>query len=392
MAFSGTTVMDERLCFVAACLRGEETMTSICLRFGISRDTGYKWLGRYRQAGALGLVDRSRAPRTVPHRVDDVTAARIMALRQAHPTWGPRKLLARLALDDPQQRWPAASTVGDLLKRHGMVVPRKRRRSSGVAGPAVAEPTASNQSWSADFKGWFRTGDGVRCEPLTISDNYSRYLLTCEAVPQFTLRCVKPLFERAFREHGLPDAIRTDNGAPFAFRRGLGGLTGLSVWFLELDIWPDRITPGRPDQNGRHERMHRTLKEDTASPPAASLAAQQDRFDAWRHDYNTRRPHEALGQTPPARRYQPSQKTYPEAVSPWHYPPDHHTRKIDSKGYLVWRNQKIYLTEALAFRHVALARRDDDDWTIRFRQFDLARIDDRTNTIVPTGLSRSTKT
>ena len=290
MPFTETSVMDERMCFVAACLRGEEPMALLCGHYGISRKTGYKWLGRYREAGLAGLSDRSRAPHTVSHGVEPEVAEQILALRRRYPTWGPRKLLARLQQDAPGVAWPAASTAGDLLRRHGLASARQRRaRGPGSAGP-VREPVAANESWSADFKGWFRTSDGVRCEPLTISDNYSRYLFTCQAVPRVGFEQVRPHFERAFREYGLPQAIRTDNGSPFAHRLGLGGLTRLSVWFLKLDVWPDRIAVGRPDQNGRHERMHRTLAEDTAAPPAATLALQQARFDAWRRTYNTVRP------------------------------------------------------------------------------------------------------
>ena len=216
-----------------------------------------------------------------------------MALRRQRPTWGPLKLLARLSMDRPDLVWPAASTIGDFLHREGLSQPRLRRRREPARTQPEIEPLASNESWAADFKGWFRTGDGVRCEPLTVSDGYSRYLLACEATAQITTGHVQPVLTRLFRVHGLPRALRTDNGTlvwpfhqatpdgtlgqpcPFASRTGLGGLAQLSVWLLKLDVWPDRIAPGRPDQNGRHERMHRTLGEDAASPPAATLAAQQ---------------------------------------------------------------------------------------------------------------------
>ena len=211
--------------------------------------------GRYREEGASGLTNRSRARHAQTLAIAPETAAAILALRKARPKWGPRKLLARLAMDHPEQGWPAASTVGDLLHREGMSEPRTRlAREPGTKCPQI-EPLAPNESWSADFKGWFRTGDGVRCEPLTVTDGHSRYILACQAVPKVSTAEVQPILTRLFRTHGLPRALRTDNGSPFAHRLGLGGLSTLSVWFLKLDIWSDRIAPGRPDQNGRHERM-----------------------------------------------------------------------------------------------------------------------------------------
>ncbi len=393
MPFTETTIMDKRLCFVAACLRGDEPMTSLCRRYDISRKAGYKWLRRYREEGVAGLEDRHRGPHSVAQGIEPEISEQIIALRRHYPTWGPRKLLARLRADAPTQTqtqtWPAASTVGDLLKRQGLSRPRtKGRRAPDTAGPSV-EPAAANESWSADFKGWFRTGDGVRCEPLTISDNYSRYLFTCHAVPRITFDLVQPHFVHAFQEHGLPRAIRTDNGAPFAHRLGLGGLTRLSVWFLKLDIWPDRIAVGRPDQNGRHERIHRTLAEDTAALPAETLALQQARFDDWRQIYNTIRPHEALGQQSPGQVYRPSPRPYPAILLPWEYPEDHHVRRVYKSGYFKWRDGFVYLTEALAHETVALMQDDDGNWTIRYRGFDIAVLDDHATKIRCSGVARS---
>ncbi len=295
MSWTELSAVDLRLCFVSSCIREEAPIAVLCMRYGISRKTGYKWLSRYAAFGMAGLSDRSSAPLSACSRLDATVVALILALRRERPSWGPRKLRARLLMDHPEQSWPAASTIGDLLTRQGLVEPRHRRaREPGTSGPVV-EPVHANDSWSADFKGWFRTGDGVRCEPLTITDNFSRYLLVSHAVPRPTFSEIKPLFIGAFRKHGLPMALRTDNGSPFASRSSLGGLTQFSIWLLKLDIWPDRITPGRPDQNGRHERMHRTLEEEPATPRSATIAAQQQRLDAWRDDYNTQRPHEALG-------------------------------------------------------------------------------------------------
>jgi transposase InsO family protein len=391
MPWTERTLMDDRLCFIAACLRDEQPLRALCARFGISRKTGYKWLERYEADGAAGLTERSRARHTQTLSIDPETAALILALRQTRDSWGPRKLLGRLALDHPGRSWPAASTVGDLLRREGKSRPRARlSREPAVSQPQV-EPSAPNETWSADFKGWFRTGDGVRCEPLTVTDGHSRYILACQAVPRITTAEVRPILTDLFQRHGMPRALRTDNGSPFANRRGLGGLSMLSVWLLKLDIWPDRIAPGRPDQNGRHERMHRTLKRDVADPPAATLAEQQARFDLWREEFNTYRPHEALGQRCPGSLFAPSPRAFPATIRAWDYPADHHARRVDVKGYIKWRDDGVYLTEALRGETVALARRDDGDWAIRFRGFDLAMLSDATREIRRSGLTRTAR-
>jgi putative transposase len=385
------SVMDTRLCFVLSCVRDEASMTVQCLRHGISRKTGYKWLSRYRELGAAGLVDRSSAPLTVCCRLERTVVDPILALRRQRPTWGPRKLRARLLMDHPEVAWPAASTIGDLLMREGLAVARDRvGKEPATLGPLV-EAVHANDSWSADFKGWFRTGDGVRCEPLTVTDNFSRYLLVSHAVPRPTFAEIKPLFIGAFRQHGLPIALRTDNGSPFASRSGLGGLTQFSVWLLKLDIWPDRITPGRPDQNGRHERMHRTLAAEPAWPRSADVASQQIRLDAWREDYNSQRPHEALGQRCPSSFYERSARCYPETLSVWTYPADHHVRRVNTRGYVKWQDRLLYVSEALSGEEIAISRRDDGDWQVRFRSFDLAILEAESGNLRRSGLARSGK-
>jgi transposase InsO family protein len=368
--------MDSRTMFIGAWLRGDAPISQLCERYGISRKSGYKWLERYQAGGIAGLAERSSARLTQQTRIDAETADTLLALRRERPTWGPKKLLARVRQDQPERNWPAASTLGDLLKREGLSQPRPRRRKPGNGKPGLIEATAPNVSWAADFKGWFRTGDGVRCEPLTVTDGYSRYLLGCEVVPKITFVEVQPVLTRLFREQGMPRALRTDNGSPFARRDALGGLTQFSVWLLKLDVWPDFIMPGRPDMNGRHERMHRVLREDTTSPPAANLLAQQERFDTWRRDYNSYRPHEALGQCCPATFYKVSARAFPEKIEVWEYPADHQVRKVVGDGYIRWRDGTIYLSGALRGETVALAQRDDGDWAVRFRGFDLAVLDD----------------
>jgi putative transposase len=389
MSWMELSSMDSRLCFVSSCLHDEASMSVLCLRHGISRKTGYKWLGRYGALGAAGLVDRCSAPLTPRCQLDASVIDPVLALRRQRPSWGPRKLRARLLMDQPDIAWPAASTIGDLLRRAGLVVARRRRpQEPSTRGPMV-EPAQANDSWSADFKGWFRTGDGVRCEPLTVTDNFSRYLLVSQAVPRPTFAEIKPLFIMAFRQHGLPVALRTDNGSPFASRNGLGGLSQFSVWLLKLGIWPDRIAPGRPDQNGRHERMHRTLAAEPATPRSPDVASQQIRLDAWREDYNRQRPHEALGQRCPSSFYQPSARCYPETLAGWTYPADHHVRRVNAHGYVKWQDRMLYLSEALIGEEIAISPRDDDDWTVRFRSFDLAVLEAKSGNLRRSGLSRS---
>jgi transposase InsO family protein len=364
-------------------------MSVLCARHGISRKTGYKWLERYREFGAAGLAAHSSARLTHPEGLSPLVKATITALRDKRPTWGPHKLLTHLSRDNPSLSFPAASTLGDLLTREGRVVARPRRPRQATTTGRLVDPLAANECWAADFKGWWRTGDGVRCEPLTITDGYSRFILVNHAVARPTFSDIKPLFTGIFRECGLPLVVRTDNGSPFANRSGLAGLTQFSVWLLTLGIWPERIAPGRPDQNGRHERMHRTLKEEAATPRSADIASQQVRLDAWRKDFNTQRPHEALGQRCPAELYTPSPRLYQEKPKTWTYPVDHQVRRVRTDGYILWRDKKLYLTEALVGQTVGLARRDDGDWTVRFRSFDVARVGEDSGALIRSGLART---
>ena len=300
MPWKEATAVDERKAFLLAYRRGEVSFSAICRAFNISRPTGYKWLDRFAREGEAGLCEQSRAPlhpaRGTPRFMQD----RILELRQTHPSWGPKKLLAWLHQKEPRVAWPAASTVGELLRREGLAHPRPPRRRT----PAWLEPLAHAQNpndvWCADFKGWFLCQNGERCDPLTITDAYSRYLFGCCSVPKTDGPNVRRVMEAAFRTYGLPLAIRTDNGPPFA-SQGLAGLSRLSVWWIRLGITPERIDPGCPQQNGRHERFHLTLKNETAAPPRISLRAQQQAFARFQHEYNFERPHEALSQqTPPS--------------------------------------------------------------------------------------------
>jgi len=376
MPWNETCVMDERMLFIAGCLRGELPMSALCEQFGISRKTGYKWLERYRADPQSGLVDRCRAPRHCPWAIGKGTAEVILALRRRRPYWGPRKLRAALERDHPDLAWPAASTIGDLLRRAGLSELRRRRRAVPPPSQPFHAVSAANDVWCADFKGWFRTADGVRCDPLTISDAHSRYLLECRIVPP-TQEGVRPRFLHAFRQFGLPLAIRTDNGSPFA-SHGAGGLSRLSVEWLKLGIKLERIAPGQPQQNGRHERMHRTLKSETSRPPAASPRRQQARFDRFRRDYNHERPHEALGQQSPAAHYQPSSRSYPDHVpEPW-YDADHAVRCVRTSGEIKWGGDFIFISEVLTGEPVGIAETEDGHWVVRFLDVDLGLIDRKT--------------
>lgn len=366
MPWKETAVPDERMRFVLSCLDSQDSMAALCRRFGVSRRTGYKWLARYEECGPPGLADRSRASHAHPNQVAAEVESRLLAMRAAHPTWGPRKLLAALARrcerDGEEIDWPAASTVGGLLKRHGLVARRRRRRGSASAptgGEAAAITCAApgpNRLWCADFKGWFRTGDGSRCDPLTVTDAHSRYLLRCQVVPRIGYLAARAQFEAAFREFGLPDAIRTDNGEPFA-GVGLAGLSRLAVWWIRLGIAHQRIEPGKPQQNGSHERMHGTLKRQTASPPARSLRAQQARFNAFVREYNQDRPHEGLAtMATPASAYAPSSRAYPERLPELTYPADHERRYVDDSGKFHWDGVKVFLGKALGEQVVGLRK------------------------------------
>jgi putative transposase len=319
MPWRESCAMDERIRFVGADLSGHFSMTELCARFSISRKTGYKWRARYAASGAAGLAEGSHAPLRPAHVTAPGLVERIVALRQARPTWGPRKIVARLAALHPGEAWPAASTAGEILKRSGLVGPRRlhRRAPPRLGELIVAE--RPNHVWAVDHKGWVRLGDGTRCEPLTVTDSYSRFLISLGATPNTRAEEARPLFEKAFDAYGLPDAIRSDNGPPFA-STGVTGLTALSVWWAKLGIMHERIDPGQPQQNGRHERFHRTLLE-AMQPVSAGRAAQEARFEAFMRDYNEVRPHEALGQNPPARFYTSSPRALPARLPEPDYPP-----------------------------------------------------------------------
>lgn len=382
MPWEETTRMSRRVQFIAAFDSCQYTMTELCERFGISRKTGYKWANRYEKAGLEGLKDRSRAPKSCPHSTSQELSEKLLELRRSHPTWGSRKLLAWLSKREPEAIWPAASTVDGILKRHGLVEERGRsRRSWPPSGRPSVQTEAPNQVWSCDFKGQFRTGDGRLCYPLTVADGFSRFLLAIQGLDSVAGAEVWLVFQRLFREYGLPEAIRSDNGSPFASASAVARLSHLSVQWVKLGIRLERIEPGHPEQNGRHERMHRTLKQETARPPAASRSAQQERFDQFRSLYNEQRPHEALGQQTPAQFYRPSLRPYPSKISPPDYPGHFEVRWVRPNGGIKWQGQFLFLSQALSGERVGLEETADGVWTVYFGTLLLARFDEKERTL-----------
>ncbi len=374
MPWRETWVMDEKVRFVAAASEEEAVMSELCVEFGISRQTGYKWLQRYRAEGLEGLKDRSRAPNRHGRAREEELVAAALGLRERQPTWGPKKLRRKLSERWPDLSTPAISTIGDWLRKEGLTQSRRpRRRCPPFASPFQAVE-APNAVWCADFKGWFRTGEGKRCDPLTISDAMSRYLLRCEAVAQPDGDCVRDAFDAAFCEFGLPLAIRSDNGPPFA-SVGAGGLSRLSVWWIKLGVRPERIDPGKPQQNGRHERLHRTLKEDAASPPKATLAEQQRAFDVFRAVYNHERPHEALDFATPASLYCASPRAYPCALREPDYPDEAAVRRVRTNGCIKWAGDLVFVSEALIGEPVAVEETEEGERLVRYGDVELGFID-----------------
>jgi len=371
--------MDERLRFVRDASSDRFTMSELCARYGISRRIGYKWLARYDSDGRRGLVDRSRAPHHCPHKLADAMAELLVGAREAHPFWGARKLLTVLARRHPRiHDWPAPSTVADLLARRGLVQRRRRRRASASTHPGVARPTtaAPNDLWTADFNGQFRTGDGTYCYPLTIADQHTRFLLACRGLLSTPTVTARPVFERAFREYGLPIAIRTDNGVPFA-TQAIHELSYLNVWWMRLGIVHQRSRPGCPQDNGAHERMHRTLKRHAIKPVRATCTAQQRNFDAFRSEYNTERPHERLAQQTPAAQYHASPRPYPDRLPMPEYPRHFLVKKITTGGTFRFQHKLLYLANAMVDQHIGLEEIDDGIWAIHFTTVLLATFDER---------------
>lgn len=388
MPWKETSVMDQKIQLIADWLSGDYGKSEVCRIYEISRPTADKWIARYEQCGLQGLEELGRAPHRHPNQTPEELRALIVQAKLRHQKWGPKKLVDLLRKHRPELKWPADSTVGEILKRAGLVKARKHRRRVTPYNEPFGECCAPNQSWSADFKGDFLLGNGRRCYPLTISDNFSRYLLLCRALERPRQEEVQYWFEWVFREAGLPEVIRTDNGAPFA-SLALGGISQLSKWWIKLGIKPERIQPGKPAQNGRHERMHRTLKEAVA--PQRDLQQQQQQYDPFLEEYNWDRSHEALERKPPGSVHCLSPRSYPAKLPEVQYESGITVRQVRHKGEIKWRGELIYVSEVLAKEPVGLKPIDNDKWELRYSFHLLGVLDERNKNIIPAKSWRRTK-
>lgn len=385
MPWRETSSVDQRVQFIADYLTQSFSLAELCRRYGISRPTAYAVIARYEAAGAAGLMPQSRRPHTSPHATPGDVVEALIRLRARRPTWGPVKLLAALRRRAPDRPWPAPSTAGAILKRHGLVVPVRRRPRIPVAPRPLTTAATPNAVWTIDFKGEFLTRDGRWCYPLTLMDACSRYLLACQALAAPRSALVRPVLERAFQEFGLPARIRSDNGVPFAGPNVLARLSRLAVWWIRLGILPELIQPGCPAQNGRHERMHRTLKRETTRPPAGNRGAQQRRFTDFRREYNDERPHAALEMFTPAMVYVPSARPLPAALPALEYPAHFECRRVASDGGIKWRNVEINVTSVLQGEVIGCEEIADGEWALYFGPVRLGTLSERFRRVCPNG-------
>lgn len=370
--------MTERMKFMMEVESGLYRFSEICARYGVSRKTGYKWWQRYQEAGVAALQEHSRAPLCCPHKTAPELEEKIVKMREGHPKWGPVSVHYRLQRLEPEVAWPSVSTIGEILKRRGLLQPRRRHRRPQALYRSSDQVRTDqpNQIFTADFKGEFRLGDRRYCYPLTIQDHYSRYALSCQALRSTAGGPARRQFERVFREYGLPQAILTDNGVPFA-GNGLRRLSRLSVWWIRLGIRPLLIRPGHPEENSRHERYHRTLKEQATRPPAADHASQQGIFDRFRREYNQERPHQCLQGKTPAEVYAPSPRPYPRRLPVPEYPGHYEVRRVSINGYVKLHGTTIFLSGVLQYERVGLEEIQDGVWSIYLADALLARWDER---------------
>ena len=374
--------MDQKIQLLSDYLKDEYTITELSQNYLVSRETVYKWIKRYQEKGMAGLEELSRAPLSHPNATSPEIVSQLIDTRLKHKNWGPKKIIARMEKLYPESCWPAPSTAGSILKKEGLVRSRHLKQRTPPYTEPFRECNRPNDVWSIDYKGQFKMGDGRLCYPLTITDNYSRYLLGCQGLYHPTHENTRPCLERAFREYGLPLAIRSDNGAPFA-STGLGGISTLSAWLIKLWIRPERIVSGHPEQNGRHERMHRTLKAETAKPPRANLKDQQRAFDGFRKEYNIERPHEALGQEVPATFYQPSRRMLPDKLTEIEYPSYFTVRQVRHNGEIKWKGEFVYISQALAGEPVGLRQIGERGWEVRFSFHPLGILDEQIVKVLP---------
>jgi transposase InsO family protein len=365
MPWKETSALDIKREMVTDWMTREYSIVELSEVYRVSRKTIYKWLSRFQFSGLSGLEERARVPLHHPNATPVEIAGEIIKAKMAKQKWGPKKILARLKNESPDVHWPALSTTSEILRRHGLVKHRRPRHHTPPYNEPFRECTLANAVWSADYKGHFRMGNGRLCYPLTITDNYSRYILGCRALPRPGYEQTQPWFEHAFRGYGLPVVIRTDNGTPFA-SVAAGGLSRLAVWFIKLGIIPERIEVGEPQQNGRHERMHRTLKEEAVAPPRDNITQQQRVFNRFTSEFNNERPHEALGQRTPASLYSPSAREFPAKIHPVEYNTNTVVRHIHTNGCMKWKGSIIYIAENLIGEDIGLRQISDHEWEMRY--------------------------
>jgi putative transposase len=382
MSWNSTDPMHERFKLLTDYQSGLYSVSELAERYGVARKTVYKWIERFQSEGSTGLSERSRAPKNSPRCTDAALIERIIELRRQHPSWGARKLRVLLQRGAPSMVLPAASTIAAILAKQGLVDPRRRhRRPEPIHRHVPMEASQPNALWCIDYKGEFRLGNGRYCYPLTLTDAFSRFVLACCAFPSTEHAATQRCVERLFNEYGLPEAIRSDNGTPFV-SRALGGLSRLNVWWMKLGIIHDRIHPGRPQENGRHERMHRTLKAETTRPPAETMRAQQERFQHWCDEFNSERPHEALDYQTPAMLYHGSVRAYPERLPKPEYPGHCSVRRVSSDGTFGFDAMHIFLSTVLAGESIALEEVDDGIWNVLFFNHLLGKYDQRSRRIL----------
>jgi transposase InsO family protein len=365
--------MDQKSQFLSQYLRHTLSFAELCRRYGVSRKTGYKWIGRFRSDGTPGLLDRSRRPHAHPLQTPEAIRAALLQARRLHPTWGAKKLLKVLSKAQPSIAWPSRRTVSDLLAREGLIRLRANRRKPSHPGKPTTVATAPNQLWCVDYKGQFKTRDGKYCYPLTVTDAFSRFIIGCLALLSTESAPTQAAFLAFFRRYGLPERIKSDNGTPFA-STALGRLSTLSVSWIVNGIVPELIVPGKPQQNGQHERMHRVLKAETTRPPAANLAEQQRVFDRFRREYNEVRPHEAIDLETPASRYQKSARRLASSPPPLIYPAHYETRLVSTNGGIRWNSKWVAVTTTCAGHYIGLEAVDDAIWDVYFGPIKLGRL------------------
>jgi putative transposase len=376
MPWKEVSPMNEKVRFIADFSKKRFSFSELCDHYDISRKTGYKWIERYEEDGPGALEDKPRIPHHFPNETDPRIVDALLDLRRKHTYWGAKKILKIVGGRHPNWDLPCRSTVCDIFNRNGLVPRTRRRRRIGHPGKPSNIVFAPNDLWCADFKGQFKTGDGIYCHPLTVTDYVSRYLIGCQGLHSTAVSSAKAVFTRLFEEYGLPNRIRTDNGVPFATNT-LARLSSLSAWWVRLRILPEFIEPGKPQQNGRHERMHETLKEETARPSAGSMSAQQRRFNHFREEFNTLRPHEALDQETPASVYTPSPRPMPSKILPFEYPNRFEVRYVNASGGMRWRSNWVQVSTVCSGENIGLEEIDDGIWEVYYGPLKIGRFHER---------------